>query len=194
MLMSWNLLSFTARLSFRKRKKVIGWHRSLKGVEQLLWPYWQEIFAQTQQSEQQYYHVGATHFQCVSSQVIFAMHLAVGVEHLHRNVCSWFLPVEGICDAHFHSCHKNMISMHFTVGWTCWASLGYKTIASSRLLLCFFNILRASLHQGNWRPQGICNLQEVSPVLSRKSVAQLASTYWGRGLFGHNFFVWLNTW
>jgi len=67
--------------------------------------------------------------------------------------------------------------------------LGYKTIASSRSLLCFLNILRASVHQGNWRPQCNCNF-EVSHVLRRKSVAQLASAHWGCDwLHGNNFSV-----
>jgi len=84
---------------------------------------------------------------------------------------------EGICDAYFHSCHKNMISMRFTVGRTCWA-LGTRQLPLPDRWLCFLNILRASIHQGNWRPQCNCNF-EVSHVLRRKSVAQLASAHGG---------------
>jgi len=144
-------------------------------------------FAQTEQNERQHCHGGATHLRCTSSQVIFALSCRCSTS---AQKC-WFNDF----------CLRKEFVMHISihVAWSHHAlysgmnllGLGYKTIACSRLLLCFLNILRASVHWGNWRPQCTCSFEGVSHVLSRKSVAQLASALWGCDwIHGNNFSVY----
>jgi hypothetical protein len=95
-----------------ENKKYVGWHGSLKVVGQLLWPYWLENLHRQSRMNGSIVMVE----QPISDAPVLRsfLHLAVGVVHLHRNVGSWFLPEEGICDAHFHSCR--MITP-YTLQW-----------------------------------------------------------------------------